>query len=496
MLVHTSLRKPTSFSLRKTVRPFLWLLIVLTFVSSGPLAALAQQYESLPYKKLASSRSRVQRMLRGDETLAGNEETFDAFFTQYVFAEMAPSDPQKLGNIGYARVKFRNQYLKASTFRNPAARDRLNQLAMVTMKQVINGNFPPGVRTNAVLTIAMLNQEPPVVSGANRQPPVPWPEASEYLLSLLDASRQDALLISALVGLVRHAKYGLNDQQRAELTPKMLAIVSQRESPSGRLPEVHVWFRTGAADVLAAMRDPGSGNEVLGALQTLFIEKGASNEQRCWAAAALAQLRYDETPKEIASTLVGQLGDFAVFSCQEENEIGSQNMLSGGPLRRGRTARGGSGLGMEMDMMGMFGGGPGRGQGVTDRRGRPGGRPGQRDRDTPRTEPKVEVETVFPRRELADRLDCAGDALQVVRIAADDTHKDLAEQLLKQIKTARKALDDQYKEDADLVLELDRVCQAMESALRKARATAEETPDTAAPDETDQADEDDVLASE
>ncbi len=136
---------------------------------------------------------------------------------------------------------------------------------------------------------------------------------------------------------------------------------------------------------------------------------------------------------------------------------------------------------------------------------RGGGPSGGRGRDTARSKPKVKFETVFPRRELAYRLFCAGNALQAILIAADDTHKELAEQLLNQIATAREALEEQYKEnekdnvadkekykeDIKLVKVLSNVCQAMESALREARAVTKETPDA-----PDKADEDDIFASE
>ncbi len=474
-------------------------IVMLIVVAATPTCALAQQYKSLPYKHLSSSRRQVEGILKGTTPLQGNEEKFNAYFKEYVFAQMAPSDPQKLSEIGNDRADFRKRYLSSRVLVNRAATERLNSLAMETMTEIIEGNFHPGVRYNALLLIGDLDQQAGV-DGSSGKPPVPLPEASEYLLTMLDAdnrpddeSVKDSLLMSTLIGLTRHAKYGLTDEQKAMLTPKMLEIVNQQEPPAGRLPDVHVWFRTRAADVLGALGEPGSGNEVVGAVQSLFNEESASNEQRCWAALAMAELQFEPNTKEVASTLVFELGDFALLAFREEMDIGAERMTEGGRLggrRRPPALRGGRGLD------GLHGGGgPGPG-GRESARGRLGaaGRPDPRGRNNgrqPQPALKIPVDTVFPRRELANRIYCASEALKAVEPAAATPQQDLAKEVRKQISLARKALEDQYMEDDALLGQLEKARQAMETALADARAVSE----AAAPgDAVDADDVDDEFA--
>ena len=462
-------------------------IVSLIVVAAAPTCALAQQYESLPYKRLSSSRRQIEGILKGTTPLQGSEERFDAFFNEYIFAELAPADPQKLSEIGMARADFRKRYLISRVLKNPAATERLNSLAMETMKAVIEGNFHPGVKYNALLLIGDLDQQPGV-DGSNGKPPVPLPEASNYLLTMLDAgnrpddeSVKDALLMSTLIGLTRHAKYGLTDEQKAVLTSKMLEIVNQQKPPAGRLPDVHVWYRTQAADVLGALGEAGSGNEVISAVRSLFIEESASNDQRCWAALAISKLQFDPKTEEVASALVFELGDFAVLAFREEMDIGAERMTEGSPLggrRRAPVLRGGR----DLDALHGAGGlGPG---GREAARGRPGaaGRPNPRGRDNerrPQPAPNIPVDTVFPRRELAFRIDCASEALKAVEPAATAPQQDLAKEVRKQISVARKALEDQYMEDHDMLKQMMKASQAMETALAAARVADE----AAAPDD-------------
>ncbi len=473
-------------SRRRAAASYCLALAMLIVVAAAPACALAQQYDGLPYKRLSSSRRQVEGILKGTTPLQGNEERFDAFFKEYVFAEMAPDEPQDLSEIGKARANFRKRYLTSRVLVDRTATDRLNSLAMETMKQIIEGNFNPHVKNNALLLIGNLDQQPGV-DGSNGKPPVPLPEASEYLLAMLDAgnrpddeSVKDSLLVSTLIGLTRHAKYGLTDEQKSVLTPKMLEMVNQQEPPAGRLPDVHVWFRTLAADVLGALGEPGSGNDVIIAVQSMFNEQSASNDQRCWAALAMGKLKFDPNTEEVASALVFELGEFAVLACDEEIEIGAEKMQEGslpGGRRRAPVLRGGRGLD------GLHGGGgPGRG-GRESTKSRPveAGRADPRGRGNerrPQPVPKIPVDTVFPRRELAYRIDCASEALKAVKPAAATPQQELAGALQKQITVARKALEDQFMEDIDLLKQLIRARQAMETALAEARTTGEaEAPD-------------------
>jgi len=463
----------------------LFVLAVAMAVVAVPHVAEAQQhYESLKLVKgQLINGAEVRRILKGGAPLEGNEKKVDDFFTQYVFAMMAPDKPQDLEGIGQARIHFGSQYLGERKLSSDAARRHLNQLTMKTMKQLVEGNYRRAVRNNAVLVIGMLNARPAHLSGGNSQPPEPLPEAGEYLIGLLDerpgdAALKDALLNSTIIALERHVRFGLSDpQQRAKVTAKMLELVSQKEVPQGRSPEVHAWLRSRAADLLATQGEAGSGNEIVSAVRGLFVEEGASDMQRRSAALALGGFKYEPSTTDVATQVVYDLGEYAVSTCLENTKKGLREMPEFGGLGRPgvRSLRGRSrGFAGEED--GMMS--PRR---PSERaRGARNNRRGGFEEGNTETE-KVPVDTVFPRRELANALHCAQAGISAAKAAAKPDQKALADTLDKQIDVALKTLGDPYMEDLDVVKKIDEAQRKMADALSAAPVTPAEKSGKEAP---------------
>lgn len=466
---------------------------LLSVISAGvPRALAGRPYDGLDIKQAhRQTASRIKRVLRSD-SLEANQPRFDEFFREYALARIVPRQPDV--DVGKARAELRT-YIDIAD--NQQALDRLNTLAMEEMTKAVEGNYHPAARYNAVLVIGMLDQR----HADRSSPPVPLPAATEYLLSILEGQRDvfdaarihDALTTGAIVGMERHAKYGLSDDHRTRLTQALLPLVKQEEPPAGRDEQAHLWMRVAAARTLAELKTTGDGNEVVEALRAMMNDKKLPLTTRCRIAAALGKMNYDGQSAQVATELIAEMGALTLTALQKNIEDGGQKInegISGGVIARRASPR--MGMGMELGAMGGIedegglgaygrsgarGGRPGgaartarsaRGarSPMTTRGGRPGTRnPRTNGRDEAAQPPREPVLTVFPRRQLATQLTLIRDGLgnertrgdeqpSGPRIAATDEAKETATQIDKQANEAVKILADEYKEDLDLLKEL------------------------------------------
>ncbi len=207
--------------------------------------------------------------------------------------------------------------------RSDANRRHCYQLVLQELSTVLDTDeIHPASRVNAILVIGDLNSSE--YDPIKRTPPVPMPEALDMLLDIVEsaeANRTDAMKIAAMVGILRHAKYGgetlaANTQTRVQTA--MVKIVSEKTAPNGRTPEGHVWMQRRAIDILAAMRDPGAENGVVTAIYGVIVDRKSSLSLRCTAIEALGKLNHQGGGGIDSKDLVFSLLDFATMACRQE----------------------------------------------------------------------------------------------------------------------------------------------------------------------------------
>lgn len=182
---------------------------------------------------------------------------------------------------------------KASGGIGPAV-EEFNKQALKTLTGMLSPryNHKPVVRYNAVILIGELDQVVRKKGRMASRKAVPYAPALEDLTTWVGrASVPDYLKAAAMRGVLRHAEAGIRDPKAvASVQTAMLALLNGKTPPGKRTAKVHAWMRRRAADVLAAMKSVGVGNQVANALTGVMRDDTEPMRVRGTAAEALRQV--------------------------------------------------------------------------------------------------------------------------------------------------------------------------------------------------------------
>jgi hypothetical protein len=320
----------TSCRRRVTVPGILLAAAVLLLVSG--IARAQQNYDEMSLNAANSTFSKVTLPSSSESTsavnmLAGtdpfNKQAFDSFFkdllfptfTQYsdrmISGKMASplvEGPPK-GGPAKMRETFKGKY--ANVKGAAQVHEELNSVTLEFMDGVVNKNYHPVVRVNAMLMIADLNETDP--NGA------PWKKALPALLKAAsDPKMIDGVRVEALRGLLRHAKSGIAPESRAQVTTAMLAIIDKHTPPAGGTQDGHNWICRRAIDVLTALGDAGPNGAVPQSLIAIINDPAASVSIRCAAAEALGMLKITPPKDADVTALAKNLGKLAIAAVNTE----------------------------------------------------------------------------------------------------------------------------------------------------------------------------------
>ena len=200
---------------------------------------------------------------------------------------------------------------------------RVNSLVKDQMIEFVKGNYHPATRFNAMLTLGELNEEKPGFG----DDPKPLASALPLLLSAAtNDNLPDSVRLAAMLGLVRHGKYGAKDQDsRNKISNLMLTTATTRIAPQGRTKDGHAWFRRLAIDMLGRFGTPGQNGVVAKALANIVAESEAPLSVRCEAAKALGWLALNPNSGVDPGTVARALDDLFVDVCKEEIELGKED---------------------------------------------------------------------------------------------------------------------------------------------------------------------------
>ncbi|MBN2021515.1 MAG: hypothetical protein JW809_01860 [Pirellulales bacterium] len=263
-------------------------------------------------EKLLSAQTEVNRMVRGG-LVAGQEQRFDDFFRKYALPLWTVE--KNFPSLPKLRQSLRNQLNWART---NSAYDRLNTLLLEELGKMANAaELHPAPRFNAIVMIGDLNVRP----SATNQPAKPLPAALNVLLAAFEDEKQnDAVRMGAMLGIVRHATLGIDDEAaKRRAAADMLALATTPEV-SGRTRDGHAWMRARAIGVLGQFKSPGQDGAVAKAMLAILDEPGAPFSVRAAAAQALGEL--DLTPQSGVGAVEAAraLGRLARDACRDELE--------------------------------------------------------------------------------------------------------------------------------------------------------------------------------
>ena len=324
-------------------------LLVSAFLTS---IAVAQRYDTIEAKvteRVANSvKSQViSPSLRDAAAFAANREKFDDYFKQYYFPIMTSTAADDLGLLRKRREDLFKQFIRQTKLEEVS--EHLTKLTMAEMARIALGNYHPAARYNAVLILGNLDQKYSRDVGNNPTPPVPLPDATMRLLVLLEEDEvkgviiPTSLKIGALVGLARHARFGIDPKYASQTTDAALQVIATQSPPEDVALEVHHWMKCQAARVLANQFGKGPTAEVLTALTNLIASDEMSLEDRCSMAELLKKMQFEGAQEIDSPAVLTALGNLAKVVAEIETESAEEyqeEVLGGNPgggFSRGRS---------------------------------------------------------------------------------------------------------------------------------------------------------------
>ena len=269
---------------------------------------------------IRTTRSTVSDIMEGSGGIS-NPTLFDEWFTGYIFPSMTQLDNESLDNLGRARRDFFRTYLQKSP-RGTARTKLIEELAIPTMKEIVEGNYHPAVRVNAMVLLSRLNVSEGQRGGSL---PVPHPGVLQYLVQSLD---NDALpgevKVAAMAGIVDHLSMRITENnsdlaqsEGRQIADKMLVVLqsSRDDAPSKPL---HQWMQRRAVQILGLLRDPGDGGKYASALRNVIADKEKYIWTRVDAVDAYSKLRFTDAAQAAPAETARLIAEMVVKAAKDD----------------------------------------------------------------------------------------------------------------------------------------------------------------------------------
>ncbi|MBN1910038.1 MAG: hypothetical protein JW818_09890 [Pirellulales bacterium] len=232
------------------------------------------------------ARPQTQRKIRellANGVPAAAKQQFEDYFVKYEIARWTHKE-----NFPQLPKLRRDLHMDLQTTRGGPAHKTLLDLIQKQMLQIIQGNYAPPARFNAMLMLGELDVTPAKTIRSAK----PLPAMIPIMLGALDDPKLiDAVRVAALKGLLRHAELGIAPQDRDNVTKAMLKLATTTVGPSQRNPRGHDWMRCQALECLGKLGSAGPNGQVAKTLLNVLDEAGASLAVRCAAAQAIGDLK-------------------------------------------------------------------------------------------------------------------------------------------------------------------------------------------------------------
>lgn len=319
-------------------------------------------------REARAMRRNIGALLNSATSLSADDvKAINDYYEGYVFRVMTVASPQALTELADERAGLIRDINQT---RSTTARTHLLGITRSAMAKIAGGkDFHPAVRYNAVLVISELDQQPP--AGGNA--PKVLPEATRVLLLIVKMNDPSvappSIKAAALVGLQRHARFGIDPSLAQEATDAMLALINADEAPPHVGRDVMGWMQCQAAGVAAQLHADGIDQPTSAALIKLIEDDMLALDDRCHVASLLANSMFSAAATGVDyQALQSALGELAkdVLAAEEKK---ASDYLEAMLEQRGGGGGGYGGRG------GGFDGGGGRG-GDYGGRGGGGGRGG------------------------------------------------------------------------------------------------------------------------
>ncbi len=252
---------------------------------------------------------------------AGTLDTqlFEPYFKTYYFHRW--TQPKNIDNLStYVRKDFLATDLDKAT--GPAREYLLKTSLQALEKMRSNPAVSPSARYNAVLALGLLYDD----SGKTK---LYAPALPILIDEFNNPAASQANQLGALIGIVRYAQLGIEDQAlRENVVPGLLEkVVLEKKPPKDRTEDVHnLFFRVRALEGLAGLcRTVGPKKEFVDLFLTLILDGEEPDELRYLAAKALAEINYAAAAEAGTNLSVDQIAGaiikLAQYACDGEQKF-------------------------------------------------------------------------------------------------------------------------------------------------------------------------------
>ena len=303
----------------------------------------AQRYKSLCDKALrrgeaAVLRTAVSRAVKDPSGFGQAESDVNKYLKHY-FYKMTCSDPAELGELGKRREDFFKLYIRPA--KSEDSKRKLTQFAYKAARSFAIDNYHPSVRYNATLILGDLDSK----YASKETPPVPLQEATAVLLDLLekdaieDKAGKDVKVLSsvktgALVGLERHARFGVDARHSERLTNVVKSFLDQKERPEAMSKEVDHWLKCQALAVLVQHQKKQPTAELQSRIIAIADDEKFSLEDRCYAVELMALASYENAEQIDGPATLESLAKLS-------REVLDQEAIQAEEFRETKLAQGG-----------------------------------------------------------------------------------------------------------------------------------------------------------
>lgn len=277
-------------------------------------------------------RMEVHRALVGQSSLndPATRAAADEFLVQYFFPQWTTEEGVK--NIGNERQWLLRELQAA---KDAAARKYLLETTLISLRKIVDDNYRPASRYNAMLTISLLNDVEATI-GAQMTAPEPMAAALPFIVQQFEKPESpDPVRVAALLGMIRHVELEnfkpttsapIPPPLKAKIIDHFVTLAETVDPPAGRDADVHTWLRRRAIEGLAAACLTTPDPRLVTVVENLIRDEEEPLSVRTAAAAALGRMSLQAPVKIDVAALAKDLGYLALVACDAE--------LTGGLERR------------------------------------------------------------------------------------------------------------------------------------------------------------------
>jgi hypothetical protein len=271
----------------------------------------------------------ARNILTGGAGLAENKGLFDFYYNRMLIPQFTQTNDKALADLPQERNRLFRDHLEACTV--PTVHTYLVNMIFERMKEIVQDNYHPAARYNAMLTISGLNDVDASRLGAVKTTPEPMMAALPFIYEqFTKADNSDVVRLPALMGLVRHLEWDNFRGSAEPFTPQipattrdaivksLLELAQQKEPPAGRNAAGHEWFRRRAIEGLTHASYYQVAPEIADALDKLLKDESESLAMRCAAATAIGHVAFSPPVKVELKPAAIELGYLALLACDKE----------------------------------------------------------------------------------------------------------------------------------------------------------------------------------